>query len=276
MPLGCYGRRVRRSRRRSGLVSPPSDPRRSAALGSSRQRRDQTYLQRELAAAFARTLTPDCSIERCTYCGACDFTSVRNVTFHPHGAKGSESRGDERRRVGQCRRCRRQSTGRPATGSDSRTAGAPRRAIRRAWRGPRPSDAELSRAESASRGATDAAPVPAARGYSRGKETPRSGSAPNATASNRPATDVGATGDSAIRLVYQKLDRARFLGNRELTTAFVRACRRAGLPLAFSRGHHPMPRMSFGPALSVGFASHGEYLDSISRRRGTAERCWRP
>src|SRR6185436_12524173 len=46
-----------------------------------------------LAAAFARTLTPDCSIERCTYCGACDFTAVRNVTFHPHGAKGSESRG---------------------------------------------------------------------------------------------------------------------------------------------------------------------------------------
>ena len=27
------------------------------------------FLQRELAAAFARTLTPDCSIERCTYCG---------------------------------------------------------------------------------------------------------------------------------------------------------------------------------------------------------------
>jgi len=53
----------------------------------------KSYLQRELAVAFARTLTPDCSIERCTYCGACDFTSVRNVTFHPHGAKGSVSHG---------------------------------------------------------------------------------------------------------------------------------------------------------------------------------------
>jgi radical SAM-linked protein len=41
----------------------------------------------------------------------------------------------------------------------------------------------------------------------------------------------------------------------------MRASRRAGLPLAFSTGHHPMPRMSFGPALSLGFASHGEYMD---------------
>jgi radical SAM-linked protein len=31
--------------------------------------------------------------------------------------------------------------------------------------------------------------------------------------------------------------------------------------LAFTAGHHPMPRMSFGPALSLGFASLGEYLD---------------
>jgi radical SAM-linked protein len=64
-----------------------------------------------------------------------------------------------------------------------------------------------------------------------------------------------------VRLVYQKVDRARFLGNRELATAFMRASRRAGLPLAFSSGHHPMPRMSFGPALSLGFASYGEYID---------------
>jgi radical SAM-linked protein len=74
------------------------------------------------------------------------------------------------------------------------------------------------------------------------------------------ADDDGAAA-TRIRLVYQKVDRARFLGNRELATAFVRASRRAGLPLAFSSGHHPLPRMSFGPALSLGFASLGEYLD---------------
>src|SRR5262249_12173108 len=53
----------------------------------------KAFLQRELARAFERTLTPDCSVERCTYCGACDFTTIRNVDYHVDGAKGSEHRG---------------------------------------------------------------------------------------------------------------------------------------------------------------------------------------
>src|SRR6185369_5718071 len=54
----------------------------------------KAFLQRELAHAVEGRLTPDCSIERCTYCGACDFTAVKNVTYHLHGAKGSEHRGE--------------------------------------------------------------------------------------------------------------------------------------------------------------------------------------
>ena len=54
----------------------------------------KAFLQRELAYAFERTLTPDCSVERCTYCGACDFTTVRNVDYHVRGAKGGEHRGN--------------------------------------------------------------------------------------------------------------------------------------------------------------------------------------
>ena len=41
----------------------------------------------------------------------------------------------------------------------------------------------------------------------------------------------------------------------------LRAARRAGLPLAFSAGHHPLPRLSFGPALPLGTSSDDEYLD---------------
>src|SRR5581483_4862311 len=51
------------------------------------------WLQRDLAKAFAATLTPDCSVERCSYCGACDFKTVRNVTYHLTGAKGADHRG---------------------------------------------------------------------------------------------------------------------------------------------------------------------------------------
>jgi radical SAM family uncharacterized protein/radical SAM-linked protein len=213
----------------------------------------KAFLQRELAAAFARTLTPDCSIERCTYCGACDFTAVRNVTFHPHGAKGSESRGadvDDWARASMpddvawpTRNWRRLIDGGRAAAADSAspaqttgTAAAP---------------ADDERPEN-----VPASDAPRGRGQGNAEEwlgSERHGLVPSADDTRAPA--------ARIRLVYQKLERARFLGNRELVTAFVRASRRAGLPLAFTSGHHPMPRMSFGPALSLGFGSHGEYMD---------------
>jgi radical SAM family uncharacterized protein len=53
------------------------------------------FLLQDLARAVNGVLTPDCSIERCTYCGACDFRAVRNVDYHPEGAKGGEHRGGE-------------------------------------------------------------------------------------------------------------------------------------------------------------------------------------
>src|SRR5262245_45197869 len=52
------------------------------------------FLLQDLARALSGVLTPDCSIERCTYCGACDFAAVRNVDYHPAGARGSDHRGE--------------------------------------------------------------------------------------------------------------------------------------------------------------------------------------
>ena len=40
------------------------------------------WLQRDLAKALQGTTTPDCSVERCSYCGAGDFESVINGTYH--------------------------------------------------------------------------------------------------------------------------------------------------------------------------------------------------
>jgi radical SAM-linked protein len=64
-----------------------------------------------------------------------------------------------------------------------------------------------------------------------------------------------------LRVRYRKVGPARFIGMRELGTVFLRAARRAGLPLAFSRGHHPLPRLSFGPALPLGFSRDAEFID---------------
>ena len=57
------------------------------------------------------------------------------------------------------------------------------------------------------------------------------------------------------RLVYQKRGFARFLSQLELMRAFHRAVRRAALPVAFSKGFHPLPKISFARALPVGVES---------------------
>ena len=64
-----------------------------------------------------------------------------------------------------------------------------------------------------------------------------------------------------FRLRLSKLGPARFLSHLEWKEALIRAFRRADLPLVFSQGFHPLPRVSFGSALPVGLASRGEWVD---------------
>ncbi len=51
---------------------------------------------------------------------------------------------------------------------------------------------------------------------------------------------------------FSKLGLARFLSHLEVMRVFQRAVRRAGIPLTFSNGFHPRPRLSFGPPVPVG------------------------
>jgi radical SAM-linked protein len=53
----------------------------------------------------------------------------------------------------------------------------------------------------------------------------------------------------------------RFISHRDVARAFERAFRIGELPLAFSSGFSPHPKVSFGPALAVGYESDAEYLD---------------
>jgi radical SAM-linked protein len=63
------------------------------------------------------------------------------------------------------------------------------------------------------------------------------------------------------RVRFAKEGRARFLGHLDLARTLLRALRRARVPLVYSRGFNPKPKVAFGPALSVGISSEGEYLD---------------
>lgn len=64
-----------------------------------------------------------------------------------------------------------------------------------------------------------------------------------------------------VRLQYAKSGRAKYLSHLETTTAVIRGMRRAGFPFKYTEGFHPGPKVSFGPALSVGTAGRKEYLD---------------
>ncbi len=57
---------------------------------------------------------------------------------------------------------------------------------------------------------------------------------------------------------HTKLDGSCWLSQLELAATIGRALRRAKIPVAFSQGFHPMPRISFGRALPVGLESENE------------------
>jgi len=64
-----------------------------------------------------------------------------------------------------------------------------------------------------------------------------------------------------IRLHYSKTGTARFLSHLELSRALARAMRRAGLPLQYSQGFHPLPRIVLYNAVPVGIECLGEVCD---------------
>lgn len=71
-----------------------------------------------------------------------------------------------------------------------------------------------------------------------------------------------------LRIRYAKRGRARFTSHRDFSRAFERALRRAEIPMAYSSGFNPHPRVSFANASPTGAATEAEYLEI-----GLAERC---
>jgi radical SAM-linked protein len=69
--------------------------------------------------------------------------------------------------------------------------------------------------------------------------------------------------DSSIkhRITFTKTGYAKYLGHLELVRTFIRAFRRGGLKLVYSKGFHPMPKISFACALPVGTESMQETAD---------------
>jgi radical SAM-linked protein len=70
-----------------------------------------------------------------------------------------------------------------------------------------------------------------------------------------------------LRLRYAKRGRLRFSSTRDFQRALERALRRADVPMAFSAGFHPHPRISYANAAPTGTASEAEYVElAVSER----------
>ena len=64
-----------------------------------------------------------------------------------------------------------------------------------------------------------------------------------------------------VRITFSKLGALRYTGHLDLHRLWERAMRRADLPLSYSQGFHPQPKISLASALPLGFSSRGEMLD---------------
>jgi len=64
-----------------------------------------------------------------------------------------------------------------------------------------------------------------------------------------------------IRITFTKTGALRYIGHLDLNTIWERSTRRAGLPLAYSQGFHPQPKIHLASALPLGFSSRCEVLD---------------
>jgi radical SAM-linked protein len=64
-----------------------------------------------------------------------------------------------------------------------------------------------------------------------------------------------------VRITFTKQNALRYIGHLDLHRLWERALRRASLPLSYSQGFHPQPKISLAAALPLGFSSRNEVLD---------------
>jgi radical SAM-linked protein len=74
-----------------------------------------------------------------------------------------------------------------------------------------------------------------------------------------------------VRLRYAKRGRLRFSSHRDFARAFERALRRAEIPMAYSSGFTPHPRISYLGAAPTGVASEAEYVEIALQTRVDVE-----
>src|SRR5512133_122253 len=64
-----------------------------------------------------------------------------------------------------------------------------------------------------------------------------------------------------MRVTFATDDSVKYVGHLDMARTWERAIRRAQLPLAYTQGFNPQPRLQFAAALPVGFTGRAELAD---------------
>jgi len=70
-----------------------------------------------------------------------------------------------------------------------------------------------------------------------------------------------------LRITFAKGEETKYISHLDLMRLWERTFRRAQVPLAYSRGFNPRPKIAVAAPLPVGFTSRGEVMDIVLERR---------
>ena len=79
--------------------------------------------------------------------------------------------------------------------------------------------------------------------------------------SKQPTPDRQEPDGLTMRLRYARSEPAIWLAHLDLMRTFERSIRRAGLPVAYSKGFNPRPQLAFALPIGVGLATRDDYVD---------------
>ena len=99
---------------------------------------------------------------------------------------------------------------------------------------------------------------------------------PRGTVPKGQAPNVAVPAVQHLVVRYAKRGKMRFASHRDVARAFERGVRRAGLPIAYSAGFTPHPKISYPGGAPTGVASEAEYLSlALTARQAETQVCQR-
>lgn len=78
---------------------------------------------------------------------------------------------------------------------------------------------------------------------------------------------MGREARQRLRVTFAKGEEIKYISHLDMMRLWERVLRRAQVPMAYSKGYNPRPKLAIAAPLAVGFTSHGEVMDIVLSRR---------